>query len=200
MSYQFFFIWLFASFQFGPNALNCFLAGMTRSYSRVFAAVSGILIVSALITEAILLGKQAFFHSVYGAVEIIRWGGAAWILYLGVRKVLDDKKLRITSKSNAVYSSGQPIWRDISTSVVISITNPKVIVFYLSVYSQYLSPQSGFVEDQVFLIQSFAAIIIAYGTYALGGTLFGHILRRSGREFSVGRISGLCYIGIAMPI
>mmetsp|Transcript_460 Transcript_460/g.1325 ORF Transcript_460/g.1325 Transcript_460/m.1325 type:complete len:178 (+) Transcript_460:2383-2916(+) len=171
---------------------------MTRRYSKVFAAISGILIVSALITEAILIGKQAFFNIVGNSADVIRWAGAAWIFYLGVRKVLDDEKLRIGSDIKPARSSQAPILRDIVNSVVISITNPKVIVFYLSVYSQYLSPQSSFAKDQVFLVQSVAAIIIAYGTYALVGTFCGRILQRSGREFSLGRISGLCYICIAI--
>lgn len=197
MIVEFFLIWLLASFQFGPNALNCFLAGITGRFWAIASAIIGILIVSGIITELFLISKNTVYANLGEYIYILKWIGAGWISYLGLKKYIDNEVLAV---GNIDLKNEMPteIVRETLNAVIISITNPKIIVFYISILTQYVEPDSSFVSNQIMPFLIFSAIVIAYGTYALIGFYLGNLLRSSKREISVGRISGISYVGIGL--
>lgn len=92
---------------------------MAGCFVHVFAAMAGL---SAIISESAL------------AFNIIKYIGAGYLIYLGVRALLSKKKrLNITVISERL--SGKKIfWQ----GVVTNILNPKVALFFLAFLTQFI--------------------------------------------------------------
>lgn len=83
---------------------------------------------------ALIVNAQPVFHT-------IKWVGAAYLVYLGVRLLLSAVRGQYTLSSDvADPHAALRGWRQ---GFLSNITNPKVLVFYLAVLPQFLSPDAG---------------------------------------------------------
>ncbi len=115
------------------SALGTFLGGMVH----VFAAALGI---------SLVLARSAL------AFAAVKYVGAAYLCFLGVRMMLEARKenpaqndLLATAQSESEPNarSRKPLWQGIATEVL----NPKTALFFLSFIPQFVSREAG----QVFL-------------------------------------------------
>ena len=89
------------------------------------AAVAGL---GALIVRA-----QPVFH-------LIRWAGALYLAYLGVQALRSAIRGRYAPMSAPGPAAARNGWRQ---GFLSNITNPKVLMFYLALLPQFLTPQAG---------------------------------------------------------
>ena len=92
--------------------------------------------------------------------------------------------------------SGSP-WRD---GFLISITNPKIAIFFLALFSQFVRPNSGWIEK---IIMALTAGIIDTLWYALVALIFSHsaILPRLRRNSNlIGKIFGILLVALAIRV
>ncbi|MGK4594193.1 LysE family translocator [Amycolatopsis sp. w19] len=109
---------------------------------------------------AAALGLGAVIMNSRPVFEAVKWAGAAYLCYLGVRALIgafrgDYDGLAETA---AARRSGFRRWRE---GFLSNVTNPKVLVLYLSVLPQFLTPGVTDTGD---------ALLLAY-TIAAAGTL-----------------------------
>jgi threonine/homoserine/homoserine lactone efflux protein len=141
------------------SALGTFFGGMVH----VFAAAAGV---------SIILAKSAM------AFATVKYVGAAYLCFLGVRMILDARKDEQISVS-ALRPTGSPFWQGVMTEVL----NPKTALFFLSFIPQFVNRTHGHVFEQFVLL---GAISVTLNTTAdiivtlLAGPL-GQRIRESGR-------------------
>tara|TARA_Y100000588_G_C14011842_1_gene820342 strand:- start:250 stop:861 length:612 start_codon:yes stop_codon:yes gene_type:complete len=126
---------------------------------------------------------------------VVQLSGALVLLFLGIRSFFADsnseKKPEMESKQ-----SGSP-WRD---GFLISITNPKIAIFFLALFSQFVRPNSGWIEK---IIMALTAGIIDTLWYALVALIFSHsaILPRLRRNSNlIGKIFGILLVALAIRV
>ena len=140
-----------------PGPDNIFV--LTQSMSK--GAKPGIFVTLGLCTglivhtTAVALGVAAIFQTSKIAFDILKYIGAAYLLYLAYLSFksstshhfrADKKELSLTK----LYKRG----------IFMNITNPKVSVFFLAFLPQFTSPQNGNFTLQIFLL-GFIFIICA---------------------------------------
>jgi len=119
------------------SSLGTFAGGMFH----VFAAALGI--------SAILAASAAAFHTV-------KYAGAAYLVWLGVRMIRTrNAELPVETFAPARSAFGQ--------GIVTEVLNPKTALFFLSFIPQFISPQLGHVFLQ-FLV--FGTVSVALNTIA----------------------------------
>jgi threonine/homoserine/homoserine lactone efflux protein len=91
---------------------------------HITAAVFGL---SKIIEQSVLL------------FSIIKYAGAAYLIYLGLRSLLNKKK----SKTEFHALPPMPNQKVFLQGMVTNILNPKVAIFFLSFLPQFIDPQSG---------------------------------------------------------
>ncbi len=116
------------------SAFGTFLGGMVH----VFAAALGV---------SILLAKSAL------AFAAVKYVGAAYLCFLGVRMILDARKENETTPLLPVEiapakPSRNPLWQGVATEVL----NPKTALFFLSFIPQFVNRASGHVFLQFVLL------------------------------------------------
>jgi threonine/homoserine/homoserine lactone efflux protein len=105
------------------SALGTFLGGMVH----VFAAALGV---------SIILARSAL------AFAAVKYIGAAYLCFLGVRMILDGRRdNRADLSATALKPARNPLWQGVATEVL----NPKTALFFLSFIPQFVARGEGHV-------------------------------------------------------
>jgi threonine/homoserine/homoserine lactone efflux protein len=93
---------------------------------------------------AAAFGLSALIVKVQPLFEAIKWAGVAYLVYLGVQAIRSARRGEYAplddDPANASAAQNVAGWRQ---GFISNITNPKVLVFYLAVLPQFLTPGAG---------------------------------------------------------
>jgi threonine/homoserine/homoserine lactone efflux protein len=120
------------------SALGTFLGGMVH----VFAAALGL---------SIILAKSAL------AFAAIKYLGAAYLCFLGVRMIVDARREKATADTilAAARPARNPLWQGVATEVL----NPKTALFFLSFIPQFVSHAGGHIFLQFVMLGTISVIL-----------------------------------------
>ena len=150
---------------------------------HITAAVFGL---SKVIEESVLL------------FSIIKYAGAAYLIYLGIRSFL-KKKTKKEIDTLPILTSRKIFFQGMMTNIL----NPKVAIFFLSFLPQFIDPQSNYLKEQIaflglwFDVQGTATLIIV--ACAVGA--FKNILQKNSAIWSwQEKITGLILFGLGLKM
>jgi len=126
----------------GSDFLYCLGQGAQGGRNCGIAASLGIT-TGSLIHSALAAAGLAALLSIYPlAFEIIRWAGVAYLLWLGLRSLLEQPAAISGDAVSGTVVQGQVYraWRD---GVVVNLLNPKVAIFILAFIPQFVDPERG---------------------------------------------------------
>lgn len=121
------------------SALGTFLGGM----AHVFAAALGV---------SVILARSAM------AFSTVKYAGAGYLCFLGVRMILDarDQEVLVPDTFAAGNTAARnPLWQGVATEVL----NPKTALFFLSFIPQFVNRGSGHVFLQFVLLGTFSVVL-----------------------------------------
>src|SRR3954469_396984 len=150
---------------------------------------------------ALALGLAALLAAVPLAYDVVRWAGAIYLAWLGVRAIRDARRgvaaRRVPpAPLRAVFRQG----------VVTNVLNPKVALFFLAFLPQFVDPARGSAVAQIVAL---GLLFDASGTLvnvavALGASGATARVRRSGDDARVGNggialrvLTGAIFIALA---
>ena len=131
----------------GPDMLYVSTRSLTQGRRAGVISALGIAAGSVVHTVLIASGLAALLRALPLAYEIVRFAGAAYLIWLGVQA--------LRSKSGPV--SGKPLdraseWTIFRQGAVTNILNPKVALFFLAFLPQFVDPQRGSVALQIVVL------------------------------------------------
>jgi threonine/homoserine/homoserine lactone efflux protein len=180
----------------GPAVL--YITARSASQGRLAGLVSVLAIETANFTQAVAaaLGLSAILLSSALAFDIVKYLGAAYLIYLGIRKLLARDE-EIGNEAIQTESLSRIYWQGFA----VNILNPKTAFFFLAFLPQFVSPAKGNVTAQTLLLGAvFVGLaIITDSMYALlASSLAGRLkssknFQRGGRYFA-----GVVYIGLGI--
>ena len=120
------------------SALGTFLGGMVH----VFAAALGI---------SIILAKSAL------AFATVKYIGAAYLCFLGVKMILDARREPINTElfTEQLRTARNPLWQGVATEVL----NPKTALFFLSFIPQFVVRGDGHVFLQFVALGTISVVL-----------------------------------------
>ena len=159
-----------------PGPAVVYVVGRSIGQGRSAGVISvlGIATGSLVHVVAAAIGISAILASSAVAFSIVKYAGAAYLVFLGVRKVLGH------DRSVAEGAPRESLKRIYVRGVVVNVLNPKTALFFLALLPQFVDPTKGFVAVQmVALGLIFAGMgVITDGSYALLASGIGDWLRR----------------------
>jgi threonine/homoserine/homoserine lactone efflux protein len=180
----------------GPAVL--YIVGRSVEQGRAAGLVSvlGIHAATVLHVIAAAVGLSAVIAASALAFSIVKYAGAAYLIWLGVRKILSRPAAGI---GPAPSRHGHArLFRD---GFVVNLLNPKTALFFLAFLPQFVAVERGHVAQQVILLGlTFIALgAITDSCYALAAGTAGGWLKRSRRYLQVERyVSGVLMIGLGL--
>lgn len=128
----------------GPNSLYV-LALSARQGSRLgWSALSGILLGDSLLMLATALGAVSLLVTYPAVFMIIKYAGAAYLIYIGYHLIKDALNTWQTVDSsdlqNAITENKTTGVKAFKKSLLVSLLNPKAILFFISFFAQFVDP------------------------------------------------------------
>jgi threonine/homoserine/homoserine lactone efflux protein len=130
----------------GPTVL--FVIGRSLALGRLggFLSVLGNSIALVPIVAAVALGLGVIVTSSIAVFTVIKFVGAAYIVYLGVQAI---RHRRRAASDIGVSVSRKSRWRLLAEGFAVGISNPKSIVFFVAVLPQFVDYSAGKVPLQM---------------------------------------------------
>lgn len=149
-------------------------------------------------TVAAALGLSAVLATSALAFAVVKYLGAAYLIYLGLRAWL-NKEGPIDPQSPAVGSSRQVLGKAILTGIL----NPKVALFFLAFLPQFIDPARGAVLLQFLVLGSLlAGLDVLYETILvlIADTMSGWIRGNTSFNLWRGRVTGAVLVGLGVRL
>lgn len=180
----------------GPAVIYVFSQGISRGARPALAANLGIVtgntiyfILSATGLGALILASQTLF-------EIVKWAGAAYLIWFGATAFF-GRKSSLTGRSSAMAPLG-PIYRG---GIIVQLANPKNLIFFLAILPQFINP-TGNIPLQILIlgITSQVAEFAVLTGYGMGAGRMSRWLRTTRIALWVDRVAGGLLIAIGASL
>ena len=191
----------------GPDNLFVLLQSAQRGWRMGIAVVVGLCLGIIVHTTAVALGLAAVFAASEMAFTVLKWCGAAYLVYLAwgawrapisVKDDGDDQQAAVAESASA-----GDFLRMVMRGVVMNLTNPKVLIFFLAFLPQFANPALGPVAPQIFAFGAvfILATFLVFGAIAIFSGVFGKLLLKSAKgQWWLNKITALVFVGLAVKL
>jgi leucine efflux protein len=123
----------------GPNTLFVLSVAGRFGVRAGYRAAAGVWIGDSILMTLSAAGAASLLHAYPALFVVVKWAGAAYLGYVGLRQVIST--WRRSSSSSPSASSEARVFR---RSIVVSLLNPKAILFFVSFFVQFVDPSYGY--------------------------------------------------------
>ncbi len=160
----------------GPSVLYIVARSIEGGRTAGLVSVLGVQTGAMVHIAFAAVGLSAILASSALAFSVVKWLGAAYLVWLGLRRIFgrDEGNKDVTvepARLSRVFSQG----------VIVNILNPKTALFFLAFLPQFVDPARGAAWTQILLLGATFVILAlcSDGLYALlSGTASGWLRRR----------------------
>lgn len=195
--------WLFVMMTFvvsatpGPNMLLVMSHSARFGFRPALATMAGCMAALLSMMAISAAGLGALLQAFPSVFDALRWGGAAYLAYLGIkswRSPVHDAAADAPSMPAPVARPGA-LFRQ---GMLVAASNPKAILFAAAFLPQFIQPSLPKLPQFGILIATFAAIEVGwYMVYAGSGHRLAGYLRRARVLKVFNRLTGGAFIGFA---
>ncbi len=181
----------------GPAVLYIVARSVEQGRSAGLASVFGITTGTLVHVLASTLGLSALLASSALAFAVVKYAGAGYLIYMGVRRILKRTDTPTAPPRLARRSLGR-LYRD---GFIVNLLNPKTALFFLAFLPQFVDPARGAVSMQIaFLGLLFTLMgLTSDGLYALAAGTAGRWVKRRDRYLRWERyVTGGVFIGLGL--
>lgn len=174
------------------NSLN---SGFRRSIFGIFGQQAA-LVVHVII---IALGVGVLVASSPVAFNVIRYAGAAYLVYLGVRQFL--RKPDLDQEAVATLRN-EPAWSMFRRGMWVNLLNPKAIVFFLAFVPQFIRPEEPLLPQYLLLTGTVVLIdvLVMWFFFALAAHSFQGLTRDARGQQRLNRVFGVLFVAVGIML
>ena len=183
-----------------PGPDNLFVLAQSAQNGRTAGLFVTLGLATGLVghTVAVAFGLAAIVHSSAIAFSVLKYIGAAYLLYLAWQAL---RAAASTGQQNTVQalSSGNLYRR----GIVMNLTNPKVSLFFMAFLPQFADPRHGSMMVQFFLLGAvfITATLLVFSAISFLAGGFGDKFRNSAlAQKVVNRIAATVFIALAIKL
>ena len=184
----------------GPDTMFVLGASLGSGARGGLLASAGIMTGLLVHLALAVAGVSALIAASPLAFEVLRWAGAAYLVWIGVPLLVRAWRKR----SDAPAPAHEPMstrvyWQGLATNLL----NPKIVVFYLAFLPQFVSPDLGHAPLQLLLLgMSHWLMGLPYlcAVALASGAMAGWLRRSSGIPRALDGVAGLVFVGLALRL
>jgi threonine/homoserine/homoserine lactone efflux protein len=177
----------------GPAVLFLVARSVDQGRGAGLVSMLGVETGTFAFAVAAALGLTGLLAASELGFTVVKYAGAAYLVYLGLRKLL-ERTDEAATKAPAPHS------RLFLDGLLVQLLNPKIAVFFLAFLPQFVDPAAGHVVGQTLLLGTLFTVlaVLSDGACALLAGTLGGWLRRPGRRRRLARVSGGIYLGLGV--
>lgn len=173
----------------GPGTIAILNATARHGIKSGLSAVLGTISGDFAFMAAAVAGLAAVLKSHPAIFEGLQWFGAAYLVWVGANLLL----AKSSDDTAAVYSAGRN-WLFYRQAFAVSVTNPKVILFFVAFFPLFLRPDSS----PVTLVVMMAHVTVLSFAYQAGLVLVGNAVSERARALPFVRTLAKKLAGVAL--
>ncbi|VWC16362.1 amino acid transporter [Burkholderia lata] len=164
----------------GPTVLLALTNGSRYGVRRAAYGFAGAMLSDFVLIVAVALGLGALLMASAFWFSVVKWLGAAYLAYVGIRLLMSKGSLDVAVADGGAASSGRNA-SIFAKSFLTAVTNPKGYLFFSAFLPQFLDPSVPLAPQYVALAVTFALLdgVVMFG-YALLGARAVRLLKRAG--------------------
>ncbi|MEB2738985.1 homoserine/homoserine lactone efflux protein [Citrobacter freundii] len=149
----------------GSGAINTMTTAISHGYRGASASIAGLQTGLGIYIVLVGVGLGTLFSRSVIAFEVLKWAGAAYLIWLGIQQWRAAGAIDLNTMANTQSRS-----RLFKRAVFVNLTNPKSIVFLAALFPQFILPQEPQLMQYVVLgvttIVVDIIVMIGYATLA----------------------------------
>lgn len=181
----------------GAGAINTMSNALTAGFRRSFWGILGQQLALVLHVVIVAAGVGIIVSSSPFLFLLIRYVGAAYLVYLGIRKLLAKAETDDGGDAPAAVEPGFSMFR---RGLWVNLLNPKAIVFFLAFMPQFIRPADPLLPQYVVLTATVVVIdiIVMWFIFAAGAKQLKHLTSSERGQLILNRIFGIMFIAVGV--
>lgn len=183
----------------GPDSIYTLTQSLAGGRGAGIAASLGTATGVLVHTTAAVLGLSAILRTTATAYTVVKYVGAAYLVYLGIQLLRDDETFEVADDPGASNQSLADSYRE---AVVINVSNPQVAVFVLALFPQFVPPGANATLQLSVLGVVYAGLSLLYlaGVALFASRVRHHLLDSTLTRRAVQFASGSVLIGFGLKL
>ena len=180
----------------GPAVLYIVARSVKQGRAAGLVSVLGIHLGTAVHIAAAAVGLSALIVSSAFAFAIVKYLGAAYLIWIGIRTFMAEDP-----HPEAPAAPAEPLRRVFRDGFVVNLFNPKTAIFFLAFLPQFLDPARGALQAQILVLGlTFMGLgVMSDAMYALAAGAAGDFVRRNRRFLRWQRwFAGGSFVGLGV--
>ena len=182
----------------GPDIIYVMTRGVAQGRKAGLAAAAGFALGNFAHTFFAIVGLSALITSSATAFACVKYAGAAYLMYIGLKML--RSKASLVQDGAARELACRVIFRQ---SILANVMNPKVALFFLAFFPQFVDRSRGGVPMQMLVLGSTFVLLtlLGFGLVALLSGEIGRFLNRSATAGNrIGQAAGCILIGLGLRL
>jgi threonine/homoserine/homoserine lactone efflux protein len=180
----------------GPAVLYIVARSVKQGRAAGLVSVLGIHLGTAVHIATAAFGLSALIVSSAFAFAIVKYLGAAYLIWIGIRTFMAKDP-----PPEAPAAPAEPLRRVFRDGFVVNLFNPKTAIFFLAFLPQFLDPARGALQAQILVLGlTFMGLgVMSDAMYALAAGAAGDFVRRNRRFLRWQRwFAGGSFVGLGV--
>lgn len=175
----------------GPAVIYVVTRSLDRGRTAGIVSVLGVETGTLTYALGAAVGLSALIASSATAFTVVKYAGAAYLIYLGVRQLVQ----REPPEEDASPGARSQLF---VRGMLVQLLNPKIAIFFVAFLPQFVDPSRGTIALQTLVLGTVFTLLAALsdGAYALLAAAAGGWLRGQRSRRRLAKLSGVVYIGL----
>ncbi|NUP74224.1 MAG: LysE family transporter [Sinomonas sp.] len=188
---------LLISFTPGAGAINTMSNSLNAGFRRAIWGVLGQQAALIIHLAVVAAGLGVLVASSPIAFNVIRYLGAAYLMYLGIRQFIRRPDV---SQEAAAALVNEPARSMFQRGLWVNLLNPKAIVFFLAFIPGFVRPELPVWTQYTVIGATIVGVDIAvmWFFFALAAKSFQRFTRNEAGQRALNRVFGLLFVGVGV--
>lgn len=159
----------------GPTIIMVVSQALAHGRRIAVASVVGVGLGDLIAASLSIIGVGTLLAASSTVFMIVKWAGAAYLIYIGIRMWIDP----VTVPTIDTQSAQGNRWSAFRDAFLVTLLNPKGIVFFMAFVPQFISTEAAFAPQASIFVVVFVLLgIVNAWAYALLASGARHLIRR----------------------
>jgi threonine/homoserine/homoserine lactone efflux protein len=172
----------------GPTLMLVLSYAMTQGRRVAIASALGVAVGDLIAMTISVIGLGALFLASAMAFSILKWIGAAYLVYLGVKMLRSATSATSALMDKPADQPAGKVFRDLAT---VTALNPKSNTFFIAFVPQFIQADAAFAPQAAILIATFVTLAACNAIiFALAANAMRKRITRPNFQTWLNRIGG----------
>lgn len=187
----------------GPDLVYLLSRSLGQGRRIGIASSLGVCSGALVHVAAAAMGLSVLLAQSAPAFMLVKWLGAAYLVYLGLTALRRGASPGVEPASPAPGAADGSVWQAFRQGVLIDVFNPKVALFFMAFLPQFTHPEAGALGLQLLTLGTIVVLVglaVEIPLVLAADTLRRRFARYRGTAIGLHRLMGVMLVGLGVRL